>query len=79
MINSCFNIYFWLCGLYSNDFETCQTWKYGISKATFMLKSSTAIVVISYGTVPKQAELKNTCMNECNDPKHQAEKNDSQK
>lgn len=51
-----------------------QTWKYGISKTNFILKSSTAIDAISFGIVPKQVELKNTCMNECNDPKHWTEK-----
>lgn len=70
MVNSCLNIYFWLYGLHSNGFETCQTWKDNISKATYILKSSTAIVSISYSAVPKQAEWRNKCMNECNDIKH---------
>lgn len=54
---------------YSNDLETFQTEKYGISKSSFTLKSSTARVAISYGIIPKQAGLKNTGMNKRNDPK----------
>lgn len=52
MENTCLNIYFQLCELDSNDLETFQAWKYGISKEPFILKSSTPIVGISYGTAP---------------------------
>lgn len=56
---------------YSNDLETFQTEKYGISKSSFTVKSSVASVAISYGTIPKQAGIKNTGMSKCNDPKRE--------
>lgn len=64
MVNICVNIYFWLYGLYSNDLETFPVWKYGISKASFILKSSSGTVAISYDTVPRQVGLKNICVRE---------------